>query len=116
MRIKLPKDPKITDLQKEREEKNQKEKRATLKADDFLTPKEVSELFSEHFKLRTLGSWRSDYNDDLHLPLEQRTMYGPQFVPFGPRRYKYKVQWIWDCLNGLEWELVRGKQKQQVTS
>jgi len=43
-------------------------------------------------------------------------MYGPQFVPFGPRRYKYKVQWIWDCLNGLEWELVRGKQKQQATS
>lgn len=112
-------DPKITDLLKKRIEKERKETRAALKADDFLTPKEVAQLFSEHFKLRTLGSWRSDFNDDSELPLEERTMYGPQFTPFGPRRYKYKVQWIWDCLNGLEWEIIRttrGKQKQQTSS
>ena len=112
----MKQDPKITDLQKERIEKARKETRANLKADDFLTPKEVADLFNEHFKLRTLGSWRGDYNDDRKLPLEQRTMYGPQFTPFGARRYKYKVQWIWDCLNGLEWELVRSKQKQQASS
>ena len=106
----------IENLDKARDEKSRKEARAALKLDDFLTPKEVAELFPEHFKLRTLGSWRGDYNDDLELPLEQRTMYGPQFTPFGPRRYKYKVQWIWDCLNGLDWELVRGKNKQQTSS
>jgi len=105
----------IENLSKAREEKSRIEARTALKSDDFLTPKEVAHLFSEHFKLRTLGSWRGYYNDDLDLPLVERTMYGPQFISFGPRRYKYKVQWIYDCLNGLDWELVRGKNKQQVT-
>ena len=38
-------DPKITDLLKKRIEKERKETRAALKADDFLTPKEVAQLF-----------------------------------------------------------------------
>ena len=113
MRIKLPKDPKITDLQKEREEKSRKEKRTNLKADDYICSKELCFLYPEHFKYRTACEWRTTYNEtkDTTEPI----MLGPQWIYVGGK-VKYKVQWIWDCLNGLEWELVRRNKAQSISS
>ena len=113
MRIKLPKDTNITNLQKEREQKARREKRDNLKAEDYVCPKDLCWLYPEHFKYRTACEWRMTYNEtkDTQEPI----MLGPQWIYIGGK-VKYKVQWIWDCLNGLEWELVRRNRKQSITS
>jgi|TARA_Y100000296_G_C5066160_1_gene202461 hypothetical protein len=109
----MHKDPKITDLQKAKTEKSRKEERINLKAEEYLSPKHMCFLFPEHFKYRTACEWRTTYNEtkDTNEPIR----YGPQWIYIGGK-VKYKVQWIWDCLNGLEWELIRRNRKQSITS
>jgi len=111
----LPKDPKITNLQKEREEKARKEKRANLKSDEYICPKELCGLFPEHFKYRTSCEWRTMYNESMKDNANDPIMYGPQWIYIGGK-VKYKVQWIYDCLNGLPWELVRRNRAQSISS
>jgi len=118
MRIKLPKDNKVADLQKEREEKARKDRRAKLRLDEYVCPKDLCWLFPEHFKYRTVCEWRTIFNESkAQFPNnpENWDMNGPQFIYIGGK-VKYQVQWIYDCLNGLDWELVRRNRAQLISS
>jgi hypothetical protein len=118
MRIKLPKDNKVTNLQIERDEKARKTKRANLRPDEYICAKDLCWLFPEHFKYRTVCEWRTVYNESKQqFPNnpEDWDRNGPQFIYIGGK-VRYKVQWIYDSLNGLDWELVRRNRAQSISS
>ena len=73
----------------------------------FLKPKDVQKEFG--IDKDTLAYMRE-------CSVDEGKLRGPMFIPYGPRRYKYKVQWVWDYLNGMEWEIVIRKKKQQEVS
>ena len=92
--------------------KQAKEKEALknkLKANDMLSPTMVAYLFPEIYKYRTLQEWRTIYDEtkDSDHPIRL----GPLWIRIGKRIIKYKVQWIWDDMNGLSWETIREQGK-----
>ena len=65
-------------------------------SDDWLTPLQVDEQYSQIYKLRTLEKWRQIHK-------ESGDEIGPKWRRFGIRVIKYKRLWIERDIQGFGW-------------